>query len=139
MLEMLKRGQCIRLTVFGGSMIPFIYHGDTVVIEPAPMIRLGDIALVRTTDFLDENARYVLHRIVKKSSAGDFHICGDAQKISEGPFKKDQLIGRIAQVNHNSRIRKMTYGGWYLAGRMWIWTAPLSYYFLNFLRFLRHH
>ena len=43
----LERGQRVRMTVAGGSMLPFLRGGDEVELERASPIRLGDIVLAR--------------------------------------------------------------------------------------------
>ena len=121
----LERGQKVRLTVTGSSMIPFLRDSDTVELEPAQRLRLGDIVLVRTGA-----ERYVLHRIVRMDGAA-FFIRGDAQSWSEGPFAPEAVLGRVAAVWSKGGIRKIESGLWRLAGLLWLRTNPLGYFLLK--------
>ncbi len=120
----LERGQRVRMTVNGSSMMPFLRDSDTVELEPAQRLRLGDIVLVQ------DGGRYVLHRIVRMDGAA-FFIRGDAQPWSEGPFAPEAVLGRVAAVWSKGGIRKIESGLWRLAGLLWLRTNPLGYFLLK--------
>ncbi|MDR3568145.1 MAG: S26 family signal peptidase [Syntrophobacteraceae bacterium] len=124
----LKRGQCVRMTVTGGSMRPFMQGGGIVELEPIgskPLV--GDVLLVRTGSGRD---RYVLHRLVRVEGENLF-IRGDAQERCEGPFARPEVLGRVVMYRLNGRIRRFDSGLWHLLGRAWIACFPLSVWLLR--------
>ena len=125
----LARGQRVRMTVTGSSMLPFLRDGDMVELEPAPALRLGDMVLVRT-DPPGGSERYVLHRIMRMVG-GAFFIRGDAQRHGEGPFIPDAVLGRVAAAWRNGRTRALGRGLWRLAGLVWARTSPLGFFLIQ--------
>jgi hypothetical protein len=126
----LVRGQHVRMTVNGGSMLPFIHNNDVVELEPSPAPRLGDMVLVQTTQ-ADGAERYVLHRLVRFVDEGSaFFIRGDSQAFCEGPFPRDALLGRVTTAWRNGRARALHCGGWRLAGLVWMRATPLGSWLL---------
>lgn len=125
----LARGQRVRMTVTGSSMLPFLRDSDVVELEPAPAPRLGDMVLVQT-DPPGAAERYVLHRIVRMDGGAAFFIRGDAQPYCEGPFKPDAVLGRVATVRRNGRARALGRGLWRLAGLVWIRCTPFGLWLL---------
>lgn len=121
----LERGQRIRLTVTGSSMVPFLHDSDTVELEPAQRLRLGDMVLVRTGA-----ERYVLHRIVRMDGAV-FFIRGDAQSWSEGPFTTEAVLGRVTIAWRKGRLCNLEHSLWRLAGSVWLRTSPLGFFLLK--------
>lgn len=111
----LKRCQNVQMTVNGSSMLPFLYNGDVVELEtmrsqPVP----GDLVLVQCPE-----ERYVLHRVVRLEGDG-FFLRGDAQTHCEGPFKRSDILGKVAKSFHHSSIRAHDRGTWRIAGLIWI-------------------
>ncbi|WPD24687.1 MAG: S26 family signal peptidase [Candidatus Electrothrix scaldis] len=117
----LKRGQHVRMTVNGSSMMPFLHDSDTVELKPARQLRLGDMVLVQSEE------RYVLHRIISINGAS-FFIRGDAQSWSEGPFTKENVLGRVTTAWRKDCKRIFERGFWRLAGLLWLHTNPLGFY-----------
>jgi signal peptidase len=127
----LERGQRVRMTVNGGSMAPFLFDSDTVELEPARKLRLGDMVLART-----ETERYVLHRIVRMDGA-TFFLRGDAQSWSEGPFTAEVVLGRVTIAWRKGRLHNLESAVWRLAGLLWMKIDPLGFYLLRGALFLR--
>lgn len=127
----LERGQRVRMTVTGGSMLPFLRDSDVVELEPATKSRLGDLVLVQT-DSSGATERYVLHRIVRWVGGAAFLIRGDAQSHCEGPFTPDTVLGRVTTAWRNGRPRPLDRGLWRVAGLAWAWTSPLGLLLLQF-------
>jgi hypothetical protein len=121
----LDRGQRVRMTVTGSSMLPFLHDSDVVELEPAPAPRLGDMVLVRAAA-PGAAERYVLHRIVRMDRGAAFLTQGDAQPHCEGPFTRDAVLGRVTTVWRNGRARALDRGPWRLAGLVWARTSPLG-------------
>ena len=126
----LKRGQRVRMTVTGSSMLPFLRDSDVVELEPASAPRLGDMVLVQT-DPPGAAESYVLHRIVRIDGGAAFLIRGDAQDYYEGPFTPDAVLGRVITVWRNGRARALDRGLWHLAGLAWARTSPLGFFLLQ--------
>ncbi len=128
----LGRGQRVRLTANGSSMIPFIRDGDVVELEPLHAAwTLGDIVLAESAA-----GHYVIHRIVRL--VGD-HVWlrGDAQPQHEGPLPRQAVLGRAVAASRNGRVRGLDRGGWRLAGRVWMRCAPLGVWLLRLIGFAR--
>jgi signal peptidase I len=120
----LDRGQRVRMTVTGSSMLPFLRDNDVVELEPASVPRLGDMVLVQTAA-PGAAERYVLHRVARMDGAA-FFIRGDAQPHCEGPFTSDAVLGRVTTAWHNGRPRVLDRGVWRLAGLMWMRYVPFG-------------
>jgi signal peptidase I len=131
----LQRGQCVRLTVKGGSMRPFIRSGDVVELEPVDcLVRVGDVVLLRCGS---GEEGYVLHRVVRVQGEKIF-IRGDAQEISDGPFAQGDVLGRVTTTYCNGRLRQLDSNIWRLLGLAWHRLVPLNVWLLRFaLQFRR--
>lgn len=122
----LERGQIVRITVNGASMLPFIRNGDEVELEPVlspPTI--GGVVLVRCGD-----ERYVLHRVVRIDGES-FFLRGDGQRHCEGPFVLGDVLGRVSTVYHNGCPRALDGGIWCWAGRLWLRSIPVNLWLLS--------
>jgi len=71
----LERGQSVRMTVNGSSMIPFIRNDDTVELEPLTIpLRVGDIVLAQ-----NGGGGYVVHRVIRVKDGNFFYLRGFAK------------------------------------------------------------
>ena len=124
----LQRGQHVRLTATGGSMLPFMHNGDMVELEPLDSLpAIGDVVLVRCGS---DSERYVLHRLVGVKGEKLF-IRGDAQEHCEGPFTQGDVLGRVTKSYSNGRVRRLDSGLWRFAGLAWHLFIPLSVWLLR--------
>jgi hypothetical protein len=122
----LGRGQNVRLTVNGASMLPFIHDGDTVELEPAlSPPKPGDLVLTRTS-----GERYVLHRVTR-IDGGKFWLRGDAQYRCEGPISFSNIVGRVIVSERAGRSRAHDRGVWRLAGLIWNRGIPWTLWLLR--------
>ena len=116
----LKKGQRVRITGNGNSMLPFIHNNDVVELE---MIRTlpvkGDIVLVQCSE-----KKYIIHRIAKIKKEKVF-LRGDAQLVCEGPFTFENILGKVTKSFHNGQIRTHHQGMWHFAGLIWIHTYKI--------------
>ncbi len=128
----LNRGQGVRLTANGSSMLPFIHDGATVeLVPPRFPLRRGDIVLAES--IADQ---YVLHRVVQME--GDaVYLRGDAQGHREGPLPRRAVLGLAITASRNRRVRVLDRGGWHWAGLMWIRSGWLGLYLLQLALSLR--
>ena len=128
----LERGQGVRMTANGSSMLPFIHDGETVELMPprSSLIR-GDIVLAQSAE-----DKYVLHRVIQIE--GDaVYLSGDAQKHCEGPLPRQAVLGRAVTTSRNGRIRVLDRGRWHWAGLMWMRSGWLGLYLLHLALRLR--
>lgn len=122
----LKRGQRVRMTVNGSSMLPFIHDGEVVELEPIYLLpKMGDIVLLRCSE-----DRYVAHRVTRLEDDTLF-LRGDAQLHYEGPFTLRDVLGRVTTAWHNGRPRALDRGLWRLAGLVWIRCTPFGLWLLR--------
>ncbi|MBR5273091.1 MAG: S24/S26 family peptidase [Clostridia bacterium] len=93
--EMLKNGNTVSLLVKGSSMFPFLISGRDKVILAAVTIPLkkGDIVLYR-----NHIGKYVLHRISRIDSDGNFEIIGDGQLVADYPVNIESIVARVISV-----------------------------------------
>jgi len=122
----LERGQTVRMTVNGASMLPFIRNGAEVELEPVrfPPAK-GDVVLVQC-----EDERYVLHRVVV-AEGEVFFLRGDAKRDCEGPFTLRDALGKATTTYHNGRRRIVDKGIWHTAAVLWGRCVPLNLYLLS--------
>ena len=92
----------IRIKPSGYSMYPVIIPGrDYVYIDKADFgsLKKGDVVLYRD---IGKGSIYVLHRISKITVDGIYTV-GDNQSKMEGPFTKEQVIGRMVAMDRNGK------------------------------------
>jgi len=100
--EVLRSSGRLRLRVTGLSMLPAIFPGDTLVIEPAnsESVGKGDIVLFH------RDRRLFVHRVSETSgSARDFQIVtqGDGMPNPDPPVSSSQLLGKVSFVVRDGR------------------------------------
>lgn len=122
----LKRGQRVRMTVSGSSMLPFIRSGDEVELEPVlSQPDIGDVILAQRDD-----ERYVLHRVIRVEGEG-FFLRGDGQRNCEGPFALRKALGKVTTAYHKGRPRTIDKGLWHMTAVLWTRCTPLSLHILS--------
>ena len=90
----------VRIKPSGYSMYPVIVPGrDYVYIDKADFssLKKGDVVLYRDSG---KGSIYVLHRICKITVDGIYTV-GDNQSKMEGPFTREQVIGRMVAMDRN--------------------------------------
>lgn len=128
----MERGQHVRLTVTGSSMLPFAHDGDLVELAPLRGLpRAGDVLLVQCPE-----ERYVLHRAVRVDGE-TFYLRGDAQSDCEGPFAPRDVLGIATMAWRNGRARPLGSGGWRLAGVVWARCSPYCLWMVSAARRIR--
>jgi hypothetical protein len=85
--------------VCGESMLPALWPGDIVAIEPCipQALRMGEIVLAAWGSHL------VLHRLMTPFSAQGFCLRGDCVDASDPPYPADALLGRVVGVVQGNR------------------------------------
>lgn len=104
--EVLRSSGRLRLRVTGWSMLPAIFPGDTLVIEPAngESIGKGDIVMFH------RDRRLFVHRVLGKSGSDrDAQIVtqGDGMPNPDPPVSGSQLLGKVAFVVRDGRCQRL--------------------------------
>lgn len=89
--DALRQERHIRLQVRGESMLPSVWPGDAVEIEPCPVsqIRRGDIVLAT------RGGRLFLHRFVRHCDPSGFILCGDSMPKADAVYPTGAFLGRV--------------------------------------------
>jgi signal peptidase I len=127
--SVLRAGKRIRLRVFGTSMLPSLWPGDILTVEPGEELVPGDIVL-----FL-RDGRFCAHRLLVQS--GRYWVTrGDAMRQDDPPVEAGELLGRVGCISRGNRSvvprRRVSLVGFALA-----WMLCRSERFCNFM--LRIH
>lgn len=96
-MQMLRSFGELRPVVRGASMLPSIFPGDVLIIQPetARGARCGDVVLF----FRD--GRFCAHRLVdRREQRGHVSLItqGDALRRNDPPVGEDELLGRVTAV-----------------------------------------
>lgn len=99
--EVLRSSGALRLRVTGHSMLPTVWPGDTLEIEPldSPDVSTGDIVL------FSNGQRLVAHRVVAKicGSRDSIETQGDAVPSPDSPVAQADLMGKVSFILRNGR------------------------------------
>ncbi len=103
--ELLAAGHTARFLASGDSMYPAIRSGDYLHIVPCGMseLRRGDVVLTATDRGL------TAHRVVRISERGGsprITTRGDNSFWSDPPVGPAEVLGRVAQVDGSTNVRK---------------------------------
>jgi hypothetical protein len=95
--EVLNSGGTIRLQALGTSMLPSIWPGDVLSIEPksGEEIVPGDIVLVA------RDGRFFIHRLIEKSSAA-WITRGDSLPQADAPVASVQVLGKVSMIHRRT-------------------------------------
>jgi signal peptidase len=101
--EVLRSFGTLRFAANGWSMLPALWPGDTLVIEPirGSQVRAGEIVLV------GRKGRLCAHRVVgTAASAGSrqWITQGDANPAPDPPVTENELLGRVVYLVRAGRL-----------------------------------
>ena len=99
------KGTNIQLRVTSNSMAPMIHSGDTILVETyqAKSFRRGDIVVrLEETQPGPPTGDWVVHRLVGNSKQG-WLTKGDHLRAFDVPVTQSALIGRVIQINRQTR------------------------------------
>ena len=114
LLEAEKRD--VPVPIKGFSMVPFLREGDTVYLNSLPCPpRVGDVVLYKRAD-----GTFVLHRIAKRFSNGNYLLLGDNQTIRE-PIKKEQILAIATSAKRKNKIITEKSSVWLFYKTVWLW------------------
>ncbi len=94
--NLLPRG--MRMRVHGQSMLPAVWPGTEVEIEPCSLeeLRRGDIVLAHRCDGDRDHDRLFLHRFIAADS-NRFVLRGDSMPHPDPPYPAEALLGRMIE------------------------------------------
>lgn len=122
--QLLSQGETsVAVPVAGGSMIPFLHHGDTVYLSlPRFPVKRGDILL-----YTRPNGQYILHRVIKVSPDGSLQMAGDAQTELEMLPNTDCVHGMVTSASHKGKRNCPGQLRWWAYRHLWRWLLPLRH------------
>ena len=112
--ESLSRGQTVKFSPRGISMLPLIREGkDSVTLSSITRpLRKYDIALYQR-----DNGKYILHRIIH---VGKTYTCmGDNQFVKETGVRHDQMIGLVTTFTRGEKTISVEDWRYRLYCRVW--------------------
>jgi len=100
--EVLRHSGKLVLPASGRSMVPAIWPGDNLMVEPATSstVAPGDIVLFSNA------CRFVAHRVVEKegdAENGQVLTRGDAMATPDAPIKSVAILGKVSFIVRNGR------------------------------------
>lgn len=128
--QLLREGKKIEIPVKGGSMRPFLFDGETVVVAPVGVdspLRKCDIILAETS-----TGQVMMHRIREISPAG-IRMKGDGNLYQSELVRPEDVMGRVLSVvRHGKTISLYTPLGLFLA-RIWkpVWVRKIGFLLLR--------
>jgi len=95
--ELLREFGSLCFPASGWSMIPTIWPGETVVVEPVrtSQLEIGEILLTEWQGALRA------HRVVdksKNSAVRTWTTKGDAMRVNDSPVREKDILGRVSHV-----------------------------------------
>ena len=101
--EVLRSSGRLRLCVTGWSMLPTVWPGDTLVVEPVSpdQVRIGDVVVVA------RDGQLCQHRVVsiaEDSGNRRWITRGDALPVPDRPVLENELLGRAAYLIRAGRL-----------------------------------
>ena len=102
--EALESGYTMRYRALGGSMFPFIRHGNILTVKPDRKLHVGDVILYRN------NKKLIAHRLIKKMSLQSIPYLitkGDNLKHTDSPVSFSELLGKIKIIENGEKVIQM--------------------------------
>ena len=121
LIDIIKSGKYVSVTVTGSSMAPFLAHlRDSIIVSPPPrQFHRGDMVF-----FQRQDSSYVMHRI-HHLKEGKLYLVGDNQTEIEGPIDPEQVFGIVRKVIRNGKLLQKGDFWWDFFEKAWIRIVPL--------------
>lgn len=122
--EILNHGSQLRFRAHGTSMIPFIWDGDILLVEPERTVRRGDVILC-----CGENEYVLAHRAIRfvtEYGVEAWIVQGDSRQHPDGLVDSHKVLGRVVAVERAGRIIWLGGGIPRLLGMAWASLLPFS-------------
>lgn len=116
-----EQGKEVSMRIAGNSMAPFLVHERDWISfrRPERPLRRGDMVFYER-----ENGQFVMHRIYRIRGGGYF-LLGDAQRMVEGPIRREQIFAIVTKVRRKGRWIEPGDFWWEFFARVWIRLVPL--------------
>jgi len=104
-IEALRAGGLVRMKVWGESMLPTLWPGDSLSIQGVGEAPLpGEIVLAVRDD------RCFVHRLVgrNRDHPSQWITRGDALPHCDPPFERNHLVGRVTAAERDGKMREIT-------------------------------
>ena len=132
--ELLKNGTPVGFRPQGNSMHPTIVQGrDSVIVEPLGdrKLKRGDVALFRRSSDAERfPGMLVLHRVHRVKKDG-IYMVGDNERIVEGPLRREQFIGIMAELIRNGKHISVKNLRYRMLTRIWLFLRPFRFVFTS--------
>ena len=121
LIDIIKSGKDVSVTVTGSSMAPFLAHlRDSIIVSPPPrQFHRGDMVF-----FQRQDSSYVMHRI-HHLKEGKLYLVGDNQTEIEEPIDPEQVFGIVRKVIRNGKLLQKGDFWWDFFEKAWIRIVPL--------------
>ena len=121
LIDIIKSGKDVSVTVTGSSMAPFLAHlRDSIIVSPPPrQFHRGDMVF-----FQRQDSSYVMHRI-HHLKEGKLYLVGDNQTEIEGPIDPEQVFGIVRKVIRNGKLLQKGDFWWDFFEKAWVRIVPL--------------
>ncbi len=121
LIDIIKSGKDVSVTVTGSSMAPFLAHlRDSIIVSPPlRQFHRGDMVF-----FQRQDGSYVMHRI-HHLKEGKLYLVGDNQTEIEGPIDPEQVFGIVRKVIRNGKLLQKGDFWWDFFEKAWIRIVPL--------------
>jgi hypothetical protein len=100
--DLLRASGAVRLRAAGWSMLPAVWPGDTLVVEPtaASDVSAGEIVVFSCA------SRFVAHRVIANRQASEnskIQTRGDAMLQPDPPVSGGELVGKVVLILRGER------------------------------------
>lgn len=121
--EALSRGQSVRFSPRGTSMLPMLREGvDTVTLSPPPeKLRKFDLPL-----YWRSSEKYILHRVIQAGET--YTMMGDNQFVPEPGIRRDQIIALVTAFSRSGREIPVTNPAYRAYCALWHYSRPLRHF-----------
>lgn len=124
--QLLSEGHAVTIQAKGRSMFPFITGGrDSVILQKADNIQIGDIVLASLTD-----RGYILHRIFDITEKG-ITLMGDGNAYQKEECRLEDIAGKVVKIIRNARYVDCSSSSEQYKVRIWRMLLPIRKYILG--------
>jgi hypothetical protein len=100
-VDLLRRGERLRIKTRGSSMLPFLRDGDITTVSPAPRtINVGDVICYEAPA-----GKLIVHRVIGRVADG-FVAKGDALMVGE-VVERPAILGTVIAIERSGRHRTL--------------------------------
>lgn len=123
-IKHLNLGKSVVFHVSGNSMLPFLKHGEKILLCPlkSDSPTVGEIILSRSSYGI------VLHRVVRIKN-GKIWLAGDGNLAQHEIVEKDQLLGVMTAVIRNGKNVYLDTKSKKILGLFWYYLRPFRIVF----------